>query len=157
LEVDVSIACDGWLALLPEPEAFARRVLAAVPVEGEAEVSLLLADDAFVRGLNARWRGQDRPTNVLSFPAPATGVPGPRPLGDVVLACETVAREAVEAGKSVADHAAHLLVHGLLHLLGHDHENDAEAAVMEALETAVLETLDIADPYAENAAIGQRA
>lgn len=156
LSVDTSLECDSWRGRLPDPAAFARNVLAqAGRGAGDAEVSVLFADDAFIRGLNARWRGQDKPTNVLSFPVAAASVPGPRALGDIVLAYETVSREAREAGKPFDHHAAHLLVHGFLHLLGYDHETDAAAAVMEALEVRILETLDIPDPYAENAASTQ--
>ena len=161
LSVDTSTECESWRGVLTDPEAFARDILARVAEGAEdAEVSVLFADDAFVRDLNARWRGQDKPTNVLSFPAapekaPGPRPPGPRPLGDIVLAFETVAREAREAGKPFDHHAAHLLVHGFLHLLGYDHETDAEAAVMEAREVRILETLDIPDPYAENTASTQ--
>ncbi len=148
LSVDTSTECDSWLGRLPDPDAFARDVLARAGFDGEAEVSILFADDAFVRDLNARWRGQDKPTNVLSFPAAEAG-PAPRTLGDIVLAFETVEREAREAGKRFDHHAAHLLVHGFLHLLGYDHETDEDAAVMESREVRILETLDIPDPYAE--------
>ena len=148
--------CDSWLGPLPDPAAFAHDILVHVDRDaGDAEVSVLFADDAFVRGLNARWRGQDKPTNVLSFPAAAPAAPGQRTLGDIVLAYETVAREAHEAGKPFDHHAAHLLVHGFLHLLGYDHETEADATVMEAREVHILETLDIPDPYAENTASTQ--
>lgn len=103
----------------------------------------MLADDAALRALNARWRQQDKPTNVLSFPAGDSVL-----LGDVVLAFETVRREASEQGKSLADHMSHLVVHGVLHLLGHDHERPRDADVMESLERQVLAGLGIADPYA---------
>ena len=144
--------CDSWRGPLPDPEAFARDIHAhAGGADGDAEVGVLFADDAFVRDLNARWRGQDKPTNVLSFPAAAPAVTkpavqGPRALGDIVLAFETVDREAREAGKKFDHHAAHLLVHGFLHLLGYDHETDADATVMEAREVRILESLDIPDP-----------
>ncbi|MGE0665394.1 MAG: rRNA maturation RNase YbeY [Sphingomonadales bacterium] len=154
LSVETSLECDAWTGFLADPDAFARDVLARAGFDGAAEVSVLFADDAFVRGLNARWRGQDKPTNVLSFPAAETGL-APRPLGDIVLACETVAREASEAGKPFGHHVAHLLVHGLLHLMGYDHETDEDAAVMEAREIRILETLDIPDPYAEYTATTQ--
>ena len=101
--------------------------------------------------LNSDWRGIDRPTNVLAFPGwdPDAPLPAEAPLllGDVVLARETVAREAKEQGKTVTDHLGHLVVHGVLHLLGYDHAIDAEAAVMETLETAILAELGVADPY----------
>jgi probable rRNA maturation factor len=161
LLVDTSMECDSWRGPLPDPEAFARDILArAGGADGDAEVGVLFADDAFVRDLNARWRGQDKATNVLSFPAaapamPVSPIPGPRALGDIVLAYETVDREAREAGKKFDHHAAHLLVHGFLHLLGYDHETDADATIMEAREVHILETLDIPDPYAENTASTQ--
>lgn len=156
LAVDTSTECDSWLGPLPDPESFARAVLDKVDHDsGDAEVSILFADDAFVRDLNARFRGQDKPTNVLSFPAASAGAPGPRPLGDIVLAFETVSREARDAGKPFNHHTAHLLVHGFLHLLGYDHETDADATIMEAREVRILETLDIPDPYAENTASTQ--
>ncbi len=162
LSVETSTECDSWTGTLPDPDAFVRNVLSRVDLPGvdlgvgDAEVSVLFADDAFVRDLNARWRGQDKPTNVLSFPAAPENIPGPRMLGDIVLAYETVAREAREAGKTFEHHTAHLLVHGFLHLLGFDHETDDEAADMEARETRILETLDIPDPYAEYTGITQK-
>lgn len=130
-------AADAMLSILPEPP------------RGKLAATLLLADDEAIRALNGQWRGQDRPTNVLSFPCPALPGPAgaPAAIGDVVLAYETVAREAAEEGKTLSDHAAHLVVHGLLHLLGHDHLADAEADAMERLEVLALERLGIADPY----------
>ena len=114
-----------------------------------AEVSLVLCDDAFIRTLNKTWRGKDKPTNVLSFPA--AFVPGldagPLMLGDVVVAFETSASEAADGGLSLRDHLAHLIVHGLSHLLGFDHEDDGDAATMERLESRALATLGIASPY----------
>jgi probable rRNA maturation factor len=118
-------------------------------------VTLVLADDATVRALNRQWRGKDAPTNVLSFPA---GIDAehwsapecePRPLGDVVLAFETIAREASAAGIALTDHAAHLVVHGVLHLLGFEHEDETEAEEMESIERRVLAQFGVADPYAE--------
>jgi probable rRNA maturation factor len=125
----------------------ARNVNPVAPQGGgelpEAEVSILFTDDAHIQRLNAAWRGKDKPTNVLSFPQGA----GPL-LGDVVLASETVAREAALAGKPLEAHMVHLIVHGFLHLLGYDHEREDEAEEMEALERAALERMGIADPYA---------
>ena len=113
-----------------------------------------LADDALVHGLNREYRGTDRPTNVLSFALTdgaarhaAAAMPGPEMLGDVVLAYETVTREAREQGKSLHDHALHLVVHGVLHLIGYDHGSEAEARVMERMEQQVLAELGIANPY----------
>ena len=127
--------------LTTEPEAFA----------DDYELSIVLSDDAHVRELNGQWRGKDAATNVLSFPVHQIA-PGARPpepmLGDLVFARETCEREAGEQGKTVRDHFTHLLVHGLLHLYGHDHDSDGEAEAMEDLERRVLARLGIADPYA---------
>lgn len=121
------------------------------------EVSVLGANDARVALLNADFRGLERPTNVLSWPSVERHVEGGEPLlpkpgddpelGDVALAYETCASEAEAGGLSLAAHTTHLLVHGTLHLLGYDHENDKEAVQMENLETAILATLGVADPY----------
>jgi probable rRNA maturation factor len=114
------------------------------------EVTLVLTDDDEMSALNRTWRGKDSSTNVLSFPAgePVGAIPGePFSLGDVVLAAETVLAEAADKDIPVADHVAHLVVHGTLHLLGLDHEHDADAERMESLETEVLTGLGIADPY----------
>ena len=133
--VEAALGAIGWRA----------------PPKGAA-LSILFTDDSAMRELNARWRGKDKPTNVLSFPQP----PGPRaggplPLGDIVLAAETVAAEAARDGKRPADHLRHLVVHGCLHLLGHDHQDDAGAARMEEEESLILRTLGVADPHAEEA------
>lgn len=155
---DVAVMSEGW-----DEAAATRWVERAVRAASRAgalpdadrELSVALMDDAAVRDLNRTHRGQDRPTNVLSFPT-AQIRPGDVPpyptLGDVVLARETCEREAQERGIALADHATHLLVHGILHLYGHDHETDADAARMEAIETAALGDLGIADPYAWEAA-----
>lgn len=127
-----------------------RRRLRAV-----AGACIAFTSDAEVQALNKRYRAKDKPTNVLSFPAPPlhSGVPEagePHHLGDVVLAAETVAAEAQALAVPVADHVQHLVVHGVLHLIGHDHRTDAEAEAMEALETRLLATLGVADPYRSN-------
>ena len=115
------------------------------------EISLVFTDDAAIRTVNREWRDQDKPTNVLSFPAfpllPG-GQPGPM-LGDIVLAEETLRREALDLSIAFDDHLTHLLVHGFLHLFGYDHMTDEEAAVMESLETRILAELGLADPYRE--------
>jgi probable rRNA maturation factor len=115
----------------------------------DCELSLVFTDDAHVRRLNRDFRKKDNPTNVLSFPAPADadGRLGPI-LGDVVLARETVFREADAEGLTIGAHLAHLILHGFLHILGYDHADEAEATAMERLETAILGGLGIADPYA---------
>ena len=135
-------------------DSFNRIAMAAI---GEMEIlprdRAAIEVDASQRDLNRQFRGLDRPTNVLSFPAeddfaPLEGVAAPpRLLGDLALALETCSREAEEQGKSLADHVAHLTVHGLLHLLGYDHQTDAEAERMEGRERRILEGLEIADPY----------
>src|SRR5579864_210127 len=116
---------------------------------GACELSIVLADDALLRELNATWRGIDTPTNVLAFAAESGAAPpgAPHLLGDVVIAFETVAREAEAQGKPFAHHLRHLIVHGVLHLLGWDHEDAAEAERMEALEVAILQHFDVPDPY----------
>ncbi len=149
--IDADDAAWGAVADL---EALTRRAVAAtvdrLGLRHESmEVSILFTDDTEMAALNRRWRGKDGPTNVLSFPADDAVLPaeGPRPIGDIVLAAETVARECAEQLKSMSDHATHLLVHGLLHLFGHDHRDDAEADAMEALEVEILSTLAIGNPY----------
>jgi probable rRNA maturation factor len=151
LTLDISVPSLLWRRL-PRARPIARETIAAAaesgaPGEG-SDVSLCLADDAALRALNLSWRGIDKPTNVLSFPA-APGRPGEATtLGDIALAYETLAREAEDLGVSLADHYRHLLVHGFLHLVGYDHETDAEAERMETLEAKILARLGVADPYA---------
>ena len=114
-----------------------------------AEVSILLTDDAAVQVLNRDWRGVDKPTNVLSFPAEGISPPGaPALLGDVALAFETVAREAAAQGKPIEHHTRHLLVHGVLHLLGYDHVREEDAERMEERERKILARFGVSDPYA---------
>jgi len=118
---------------------------------GPGALTLVLSRDDEVRVLNRQFRGADKPTNVLSFPADATMPEPDEPpyLGDVILARETLAREAAAQGKSFLDHATHLAIHGVLHLLGHTHEAEEDAARMEALEVAALSRLGVPDPYVE--------
>jgi len=139
-----------------ELEALSTRALAAafetlgLDAPAKSELSLVFTDDAHIRTLNAGYRGKDKPTNVLSFPAFQTkpGDPLPPMLGDIVLACETVRREAALDDKPLDHHIAHLIIHGFLHLIGYDHETDAEADEMESLESRALALLAIPDPYA---------
>ena len=143
LVVDFSAESQAWAS---QQDLLTRALQRAAAMEGTAgEVSVFLADDAAVQALNRDWRGKDKPTNVLSFPAPENAA---RLLGDIALARETIAREAAEQGKSFEAHAAHLIVHGFLHLLGYDHEEEEEAEAMETRERAILAALGIADPYA---------
>jgi probable rRNA maturation factor len=120
---------------------------------GSAEVSLLFCDDARMRELNRDFRGKDKPTNVLSFPGPGfpgADLPEPAPvLGDIALGYETIRREAADQQKSFADHSRHMIIHGFLHLLGYDHETEAEAAEMEAMEIRILQRLGVANPYGD--------
>ena len=177
--IDVEIEDEAWAAALPDAEALVERAavaalnfISAHPderrdpgffPEGERamaqtwtpaaagvssfSVTVLLTDDATLHDLNSRFRGQDRPTNVLSFPAPTSARPH---LGDVALAFATCEREANEQGKPLSSHLTHLVAHGVLHLVGYDHESEAEAVVMEALEQDVLAGLGLPDPYAPN-------
>ena len=153
LGVEIVQRSDQWRAAGLDERLVERAAqcafLAAQRGGGDAEVAIVLSADEEVRALNATWRRSDKPTNVLSFPAADHGTPHdePRMLGDVVLAFETVSAEAQASAIDFADHTAHLVVHGVLHLLGHDHENDDEARAMEALERHVLAGLGIADPY----------
>jgi len=162
--IAVSLHDAAWLDDCVDLEERARAAVAAtlrrLDIDHPLEVSLLFSDDAEQRGLNRDWSNKDKPTNVLSFPnmdddAWQTSPGRPHLLGDVVLARETVTREAAEQGKAVVDHALHLVVHGTLHLLGYDHEDAAEAAEMEGLERAILADLGIADPYADEASLAE--
>jgi probable rRNA maturation factor len=153
LTVDILAESPRWEAQPRAEETVRRAIAQAAAIEGTAapgaEVSVLLCDDAVIAALNARWRGRDEPTNVLSFPAPPAADPAaPAHLGDIAIACETVTREAQERDHPVAEHLAHLAVHGFLHLLGYDHGTDGEAERMERLERDILATLGIPDPYA---------
>lgn len=149
--VDLVLDAPEWEQHLPDLERFVLRVLAeAARAEGLQEVSVcvLLTHDEAMQTLNSRWRERDQPTNVLSFPA-ASGLaqPGARMLGDLALGWGVVRAEAEKQGKPLADHVAHLLVHGFLHLLGYDHELEAQAGEMESREVAILSGLNVADPY----------
>ena len=160
VSLDISAPSPLWRGLC-RARAIARETIAVAVAESGAAlsdclvVSLCLADDAALRALNSRWRGIDKPTNVLSFPsAPSDRVGQSSTLGDIALAYETLAREAEDLGVPLADHYRHLLAHGFLHLIGYDHETDAEAERMEALETRILARLGAADPYARAVADG---
>ena len=151
--IDLRIADPAWKRALPGAPKLLRRavraVLAAEFPRGRSALALLISDDAEMKRLNREWRGMNKPTDVLSFPAEARVDPKAPPayLGDIVLGLDYCRRAAKEQGKAFADHAQHLVVHGTLHLLGHDHLKSAEAARMERREIAILKTLGIADPY----------
>jgi probable rRNA maturation factor len=159
--IDVALACAGWSWLCPPAESLTRgaaqlalaRGTTALGLawQGTIELGITLADAARQRRLNRDYRGVDAPTNVLAFPVWEPGIrlpPGaPVLLGDVVLALETVAQEATEQKKPLANHLVHLTVHGVLHLLGYDHLTQAEAVVMESLERSILAELGVPDPY----------
>jgi len=158
IDIDTDIRGAGW-QVMPELDVLVKTALSVAmsehAVRSFSEISLLFTDDAHICSLNRDYRGQDKPTNVLSFPtlnplgahgdiSPLVNIPL---LGDIVLAFETIEREAGERGISLADHTAHLIIHGYLHLQGLDHQNNQEAETMEALEINALERLGIANPY----------
>lgn len=153
MTVDIEIEDEAWLKAEPETEALVWRAAQAVldahqDIEGQGIV-ILLADDDSVQALNRDFRQKDHATNVLSFPSPQGPEANPEgQIGDIVLAFGVCQREAIEQGKPLAHHLQHLVAHGVLHLLGYDHEGDEEAESMEALEREILATLDIPDPYA---------
>lgn len=144
-KIAVTVADKAWRAQGPEfPAALRRAARAALKAGGrDGALTVLLADDARLEALNGQFRGKNKPTNVLSFPAG-----GGDYLGDIAIARGVTTREAREAGKTIHDHAIHLAVHGVLHLLGYDHETARQARVMEPLEIAILASLHIANPYA---------
>ena len=155
---EVLVVADNWQAE-PGAEAVIQRAIAAAAElvdadVGEAELAVMLTDDSGIRTLNSNWRGIDKPTNVLSFPAlqpTGAGAPddAPRMLGDIAIAFETTRREADDEQKPFDHHLSHLAVHGFLHLIGYDHEKDDDAAAMETLEQEILAQLGIPDPYAD--------
>jgi probable rRNA maturation factor len=159
MEIDFLTEDDAWRAL-PEREALARRAAQAVfevlgAPEPPSELSIVFTSDETVAELNRTWRGKTGPTNVLSFPAAAGAVgPGPSALGDIVLAAGVVRAEAEAQGKPLANHTVHLIIHGILHLLGHDHADDATAEAMERLEAEAMARLGLADPYGDATAPG---
>jgi probable rRNA maturation factor len=155
---EVLVVADCWQDE-PDAEAVIQRAIAiaAATVDtdvADAELAVMLTDDSGIRTLNSNWRGIDKPTNVLSFPAlqPAGGLDEddvPRMLGDIAIAYQTMRREADDEQKPFDHHLSHLAVHGFLHLIGYDHENDDDAEAMEALEQEILAQLGIPDPYAD--------
>src|SRR3981081_4296864 len=155
---EVLVVADCWQTE-PDAEAVIHRAIAAAAEIadadiGEAELAVMLTDDAGIRTLNSNWRGIDKPTNVLSFPALQPTGPGgpddaPRMLGDIAIAYETTRREADEEQKPFDHHLSHLAVHGFLHLIGYDHEKDADVETMETLEAEILAQLGIPNPHTD--------
>jgi probable rRNA maturation factor len=160
ITVDVDVVDPAWLAA-GDVDTLAQDVVAATltavgkRVHPDAEISVRLCDDDEIRALNLAWRNRDKATNVLSFPA-AVGHGGPL-LGDIVVAFEYVSEEAREAGRSLRDHLAHMLVHGMLHLLGFDHENEHDGEEMENFERRILAELGIKDPYSDTVLVEKLA
>jgi probable rRNA maturation factor len=151
--LDLLLEAGDWPSRASLYSLARRAVRAAIVQAGanlpaDAELSLVFTNDDQIRALNRRFRGKDKATNVLSFPAATSGPDLGPLLGDIVLARETVEREATDQGLAFEDHLTHLIVHGFLHLLGYDHDTQAEAVVMERLETAILARIGVADPYA---------
>jgi probable rRNA maturation factor len=143
--IDVQVASKLWQAQ-PAAEQTVRMAIAAAAAAlstTDGEVSVVLTDDAAIRTLNRDWRKIDKPTNVLSFPAPK----GASMLGDIVIAFETLEQECTEEDRIFLGHLAHLTVHGFLHLIGYDHQNDAQADEMEALESKIMTLMKLPDPY----------
>lgn len=151
--IDIAVEAESWHRILGA-ELIAHRAAQAAfddAETGEGEVSILLTNDAQIRELNRTYRGKDKPTNVLSFPSEDKTESGARFYGDIALAYETLNREAAEEGKRLDAHLSHLVVHGVLHLLGFDHDNERDAEAMEARETKIVTRLGFADPYASAA------
>jgi probable rRNA maturation factor len=155
---EVLVVADCW-QIEPDAEAVIHRAInAAAEIAdadvGDAELAVMLTDDSGIQTLNSNWRGIDKPTNVLSFPAlqpTGAGAPddAPRMLGDIAIAYQTTRKEADDEQKPFDHHLSHLAVHGFLHLIGYDHEKDEDAEAMERLEQEILEQLGIPDPYAD--------
>ena len=147
MAIDVEVEDAAWTKAEPQAEPLAMKAAKAAlgALAGDRDLVILLTGDTEVQDLNRRFRAKDAPTNVLAFPAPASTA---GPLGDIALAYGTCAREAAEQGKPLAHHLQHLVAHGTLHLLGYDHQADAEAEAMEAEERRILAGLGVPDPYA---------
>ncbi|MDB5420198.1 MAG: hypothetical protein JWR59_145 [Brevundimonas sp.] len=146
--IEVEIEADAWTDALPDAEAVVERAALAAQGGVAGDLVILLTDNEAVQVLNGRFRGKDKPTNVLSFPGGDMPMPGaPVHLGDIVLAFCVCRDEAEAQGKSLANHLTHLVIHGVLHVLGRDHEDEVEAEAMEAEERVLLASLGVADPY----------
>ncbi len=157
MDVDLDITCDEWQQLNNPEETVLAAAKAALRAtgndDGDLALSVVLSDDETVAELNTTWRNKPRATNVLSFPVggtPALGAGEPRFIGDIILASGVVIREARDAGKPLATYLAHLVIHGILHLVGYDHDNDISALKMQTAETAAMTMLGLPDPYQED-------
>ncbi len=149
IELDLRVEAEGWQSIDGLTCLCQKALEAAAKLETVVgEVSLLLTDDVEMQTLNSAWRGKDAPTDVLSFPADPMDAPF---LGDIAVGIGIAARDAETQGKTLADHLRHLVIHGFLHLVGHDHEEDTQAVEMEALERQALATLGVPDPYRSRA------
>lgn len=156
-EIDISVQDERWHVAIPEIETITRAAITKILEQYEdsdksLEVSIVLADDDFVRQLNKTYRHNDKPTNVLSFPQTEADDNNDHHLplvnlGDIIIAYETICAESDQQNKSVLNHYTHMLVHGGLHLLHYDHQNDDDAQIMETLEVEILNTMDIKNPY----------
>ncbi len=154
--IDLTLQAGNWVNRSANEKLVSTAVATAVkianlPIPDEAELSVVLSDNQHVRELNRQWRNIDKPTNVLSFPTTEIQ-PGEVPdvlLGDIIIAHETVEQEVLQMGKPFNDHFVHLVVHGLLHIFGYDHNNDKNAEIMENIERQCLEALGLPDPYCE--------
>jgi metalloprotein, YbeY/UPF0054 family len=176
VDSDVAVEHEGWNSYLENCETFIHSIaqdvfrdLTEYPAEpalnlvsfphrnGKIEIAVLLADDATLQELNRNWRGKDQPTNVLSFPSSDPVILPDESvfLGDLALSFNTVEREAREQDKTFQQHTAHLIIHGILHLLGYDHETDQDAEYMEKREIAILARMNLPDPYADHDAAVQ--
>ncbi|NNE58430.1 MAG: rRNA maturation RNase YbeY [Hellea sp.] len=144
IQIDIAIEDQNWNKLALDLEHLCARAVQSADQKAEGELSIAFVDDRAIQKLNAQYRGQNKPTNVLSFP-----MKGPM-MGDIVLARETILAETAQQNKSLADHVTHLIVHGFLHLLGFDHQDDEQAAEMESLEKKALAQLGIDNPYQIN-------
>jgi probable rRNA maturation factor len=162
MPVEIVVEDPRWADLAPLADRACDATLSALGLDPSVwDVSLLACDDARIATLNADFRGKPQPTNVLSWPSEERGAqmageapfapdPTDPELGDIAIAYDTCAREATDMGKSLPDHATHLIVHGILHLLGYDHERDADALLMEGIESQILGNLGLDDPYRDN-------
>jgi probable rRNA maturation factor len=154
MNVSINVEDEAWLALDGLDQLARSAVAAALSGAGvdenDREIALLFTDDLSIAAINADWRGKNKATNVLSFPS-ASGIAmpagEPRPLGDIVLAHGVIVSEAAEQGRTLHNHTTHLIIHGVLHLLGFDHGTEAQAQEMEGLEIRILKGLGISDPY----------